>query len=490
MPARSLSFFSNTYITFSHRLTGSNSVMNTIKSSIPRFSGLLRKRPFPMPSPGPPLPPGILVDEEISPVYDSRYFYAAKAGELLADRYQILVKVGWGVSSTVWLARDLQGHVEEPESVVALKIVNNNTSSASREREIEEHLSTADPSHRGRSLIRTLLDSFEVKGPEGSHPCLVYPPMRESLAMYQRRFDDSKMPLPLVKTYIRVLLTGLDYLHKVCRTVHTDLKLENIMVSFEDPTVLADFMDSQLAKPMPFKMDSAGRPVYLARNDFGPLKSLRSIPQLVDFGLATRIREDDDWGVWPIQPDHYRAPEVILGNGWQMPTDIWNLGVLLWDMIEGKELFRHIHDQEGRYDAKLHIAEMIALLGPPPPEIIQRSQFLREYPWPTPVRREDGRVCETAEEYFCGPFFDEKGITRLPILIELFFYSRNTLGHFLHEDLIPDRRLGDTASFLRGEEKEAFLDLAKGMLAWRPDMRKTAGELAEHPFLQPKQTSA
>jgi hypothetical protein len=25
-----------------------------------------------------------------------------------------------------------------------------------------------------------------------------------------------------------------------------DLKLENIMVSFEDPTVLADFMDSQL----------------------------------------------------------------------------------------------------------------------------------------------------------------------------------------------------------------------------------------------------
>lgn len=51
----------------------------------------------------------------------------------------------------------------------------------------------------------------------------------------------------------------------------------------------------------------------------------------------------------------------------------------LWDMIEGKELFRHIHDQEGRYDAKLHIAEMIALLGLPPPEIIQRYQYMREY---------------------------------------------------------------------------------------------------------------
>ena len=82
--------------------------MNTIWPSVRRFSALLRKKPFLMPSPGPPLPHGILVDEEISPVYDSRYFYPAKPREVLADRYQTLVKVGWGVSSTVWLARDLQ----------------------------------------------------------------------------------------------------------------------------------------------------------------------------------------------------------------------------------------------------------------------------------------------------------------------------------------------------------------------------------------------
>jgi hypothetical protein len=92
----------------------------------------------------------------------------------------------------------------------------------------------------------------------------------------------------------------------------------------------------------------------------------------------------------------------------------------LWDMIEGKEQFPHIHDQKGRYDAKLDIAEMIALL--PPPEITQRYQFMREYSWPQPVRREDGRLCETAEEYFCGP--DEKGIVRVPISIGLFSDSR------------------------------------------------------------------
>ncbi|KAJ5401281.1 uncharacterized protein N7487_007177 [Penicillium crustosum] len=417
-----------------------------------------------MPPPGPRLPPDIFVDEEISPVYDSKYFYPVRPGDVLADRYQTLIKVGWGVSSTVWLAHDLQGHIDTLENIVALKIANNNASSASHERDVEEHISTADPSHRGRSHIRTLLDSFEIRGPEGSHWCLVYPPMREPLSMYQRRFEGRKMPLPLIKTHIRTLLTGLDYLHKECRTVHTDLKLENIMVSFEDPTVLADFIDSQLETPMAFKIDSTGRPVYQSHNNFGPLKSPRSIPQLVDFGLATRLEEDDDWGVWPIQPDHYRAPEVILGNGWQMSVDIWNLGVLLWDMIEGKELFRHIHDQDGRYDAKLHIAEMIALLGPPPPEIIQRYQCMREYSWPEHVRREDGRVCETVEEYFCGPFFDSNGITVFPVSNELFSDSRNILGCFLYEDLIPDRKLDATASFLGEEERGAFLDLAKGML--------------------------
>lgn len=63
---------------------------------------------------------------------------------------------------------------------------------------------------------------------------------------------------------------------------------------------------------------------------------------------------------------------------------------------------------------------MIALLGPPPLEIIQRYQYMRKYSWPKPIRREDGRVCETAEEYFCGPFFDEKGIIGFPISNELF----------------------------------------------------------------------
>ncbi|KAJ5345841.1 hypothetical protein N7452_003845 [Penicillium brevicompactum] len=97
-------------------------------------------------------------------------------------------------------------------------------------------------------------------------------------------------------------------------------------------------------------------------------------------------------------------------------------------MIKGKELFWYIYDQEGCYDAKLHIAEMIALLGLSSLEL-------------EPVRREDGRVCETVEEYFCGLFFDEN-------------------DYFLYENLILDCKLGNIALFPQ-EDKEVFLDLAK-----------------------------
>lgn len=71
-------------------------MINTIRPPIARLFSLLRKRPFPIPSPGLYLPLGILIDKEISLVYNSRYFYLAQPRGILADRYQTLIKAGWG----------------------------------------------------------------------------------------------------------------------------------------------------------------------------------------------------------------------------------------------------------------------------------------------------------------------------------------------------------------------------------------------------------
>lgn len=49
-----------------------------------------------------------LVEEEKTPYYDTRFYYPARLGDILAGRYQLATKLGHGSSSTVWLARDLR----------------------------------------------------------------------------------------------------------------------------------------------------------------------------------------------------------------------------------------------------------------------------------------------------------------------------------------------------------------------------------------------
>lgn len=59
------------------------------------------------PNAEPPIPQHEPVDEELCPGYNSANFYPANPGEVLAERFQLLVKIGWGSQSTVWLARDI-----------------------------------------------------------------------------------------------------------------------------------------------------------------------------------------------------------------------------------------------------------------------------------------------------------------------------------------------------------------------------------------------
>lgn len=91
---------------------------------------------------------------------------------------------------------------------------------AKHERIITQHL-RRNPTHRGFSFVRTMLDSFEAPGQDGPHLCLVYEPMREPLWLFQRRWENGKLPPAVLKVYLRFLLRGLDYLHSECHIIHT-----------------------------------------------------------------------------------------------------------------------------------------------------------------------------------------------------------------------------------------------------------------------------
>ena len=50
----------------------------------------------------------IPLEEENLPDYDEDAFYPMALGDVLVGRYQVVGKLGFGTSSTVWLARDMK----------------------------------------------------------------------------------------------------------------------------------------------------------------------------------------------------------------------------------------------------------------------------------------------------------------------------------------------------------------------------------------------
>jgi hypothetical protein len=54
-----------------------------------------------------------LIEEQTLPRYCPQHYYPVHLGETFNDRYLVVAKLGYGASSTVWLARDIQTYVEK-----------------------------------------------------------------------------------------------------------------------------------------------------------------------------------------------------------------------------------------------------------------------------------------------------------------------------------------------------------------------------------------
>ena len=111
---------------------------------------------------------------------------------------------------------------------VTLKILTNGVigkKTANTELEISRCIARTDPKSEGARYLRTVLNSFEVAGPDSTHVGLVYSPMRKPVSTFQRRSSNGRLPAYLVKPLLVMLLAGLDHLHTKCHIIHTGTRL-------------------------------------------------------------------------------------------------------------------------------------------------------------------------------------------------------------------------------------------------------------------------
>lgn len=185
-------------------------------------------------------------------------YHAVHVGEIYGERYIVIQKLGWGHFSTVWLAKDLKY-----DTYVAMKVqksASHYTEAAFDEVEILDQVSTfwkkqewqdslkkyhedkqasgnANPNNTTYDKSSTschtvqLLNSFTHNGPNGMHFIMVFQILGVNLLEIIKRYDYRGVPVPIVRELTRQCLMGLDYLHRICKLIHTDLKPENVVIS-------------------------------------------------------------------------------------------------------------------------------------------------------------------------------------------------------------------------------------------------------------------
>lgn len=172
-------------------------------------------------------------DEEDSEDYCKGGYHPVHVGEQYKDgKYTVVRKLGWGHFSTVWLSRDNTNGRH-----VALKVVRSAahyTETAIDEIKLLKKVVEANPNHPGKKHVVQLLDSFEHKGPNGVHVCMVFEVLGENLLGLIKRYNHRGIPMPLVKQITKQVLLGLDHLHRECGIIHTDLKPENVLIEIGD----------------------------------------------------------------------------------------------------------------------------------------------------------------------------------------------------------------------------------------------------------------
>ena len=207
-------------------------------------------------------------------------------GTVLSDRYRLESKLGSGGMSTVYLARDVT-----LERWVAVKVMHREMSDQPDqiERFRREARAVAQLSHPN---VVSVIDA----GEDGGHPYIVFEYV-DGETLKQRIERVGPLPVDEATAYAIEIGRGLAAAH-TRRLVHRDVKPQNVLI------------------------DSEGR------------------AKVTDFGIARSLEADGLTQTGRVLgTTDYVSPEQAMGRGVDARTDIYSLGVLLYEMLTGEVPF-------------------------------------------------------------------------------------------------------------------------------------------------------
>ncbi|OAR01410.1 hypothetical protein LLEC1_04069 [Akanthomyces lecanii] len=373
-------------------------------------------------------------------------YHPILVGDRIRDRYEVVDKLGYGGWSTVWLVRDCH-----EKKYVALKV--GIADSLPREIPILKALNTQaqDP---GAENVPRLLDVFTIDGPNGSHPCyttvLALGNLRE--CSFSRLFR-----LDVARILVYELTLAVAFVHSQ-GFVHGDIHLRNVLMPAQDSLnqmSIAEFrkaygepdswpverLDKQPLTPnVP---STATIPLYLGKTaQKCTIKDARVL--LSDFGESYAPAKEVRLGKDCHTPVDFRPPEAVLEPDTilSFPADVWSLATAIWDIVGMQALF-----SSAFYSDEEVMCQIVDCFGPPPVEWYEN--------W---TNR--------------GDFYDDTGAPK-----EGRHVWPNIEAAF--EERVKEFRRGADKGEFCNEEEEAFLDMIKQMLRYKPEERPTVQQVLQ-----------
>jgi serine/threonine-protein kinase len=253
---------------------------------------------------------------------DPRSTSSQMIGTVLSGRYKLEAKLGSGGMSTVYLARDAT-----LDRAVAVKVMHREMSEQpdQLERFRQEARAVAKLSHPN---VVAVIDA----GEDGGHPYIVFEYV-EGETLKQRIARLGALDTQEALAYTIEIGRGLTVAH-ARHMVHRDIKPQNVLI------------------------DAEGR------------------AKLTDFGISRQLEQDGMTATGRVLgTTDYVAPEQAMGHGVDPRSDIYSLGVVLYEMLIGQVPF-HADSQVGV--AMKHVNEELPDVQQRRPEVSAATALVVE----------------------------------------------------------------------------------------------------------------